>query len=132
MQQLHLKNKGFVTLMALLVVSAVGLGVVIWGLSFSVLEVRQTLTMKDKMQFRYATEYCADSVLFLIRQNLQYTGEGSISYLDNALCTYEVYGDDERHVVVQSNFPHHILHIVLAINGPFISIEKWHELPVVD
>lgn len=101
--QLDNKNKGFVTLLATLIVSAFGIALASSLLYQSGNSAISTAVLERSFEARAYTDACAEQALFNIEQSELYTGSGTLEF-EQGSCEFEVSADEGESIVESSGF----------------------------
>jgi len=124
-------NRGYITLMSVLVVGAIGttiaLSLILLGLGSS----RTSFAIEQSNQAKALANTCAEEALQQIRSSTPYTGSANIS-LGQGVCSYIVtsQGGQNRTVIASgtvNTIVRKVKVIITAIN-PNITVSTWQEL----
>lgn len=125
------KNSGFVTLMAVLIVGALGTAVAVSFLSRGIESSKNTTSLEFSFQARLLAEQCAELALQNIRNNTDYLGNGSSSN-ETGTCTFKVedYGGKRRNISAVGISGESTKKLLIEIDGitPRIIILSWREV----
>lgn len=125
------KNSGFVTLMAVLIVGAVGVAVAIGFLTKGIDSNKRVITIESAYQARFYADECVELALQSIRNNTAYVGTGKSSY-ENGSCEYEVTINDSTRrnidaIGTSNNLTKKVRVLIEGIN-PQIIVLSWKEI----
>lgn len=128
----HYNNDGYVALISVLVVGAVGIAITLSLLLLGLGSVRTSFAVEQSNQAKSLANACTEEALQQIRDATPFTGSGTLT-LGQGTCTYTVtsQGGQNRTVaavgtvgsVVRKN-----LVIIDKIN-PSITVVSWQEVP---
>ncbi len=122
---------GFVTLMAVLIVGAIGTAVAISFLSRGIEASKNTASLEFSYQARLVADQCVELALQNIRNNTDYLGTGSSSSATGT-CTYEVtdFGGRRRNISAIGKSGSLTKKLLVEIDGinPQIIIISWREV----
>ncbi len=125
------KNEGFVALMSVLIVGAVGVIILTSLVSLGVSSVKSSISIESGNRALIIADSCAEEVLLKIREDNSFIGTEQISF-EGGSCIYEVEGGggEERTIKIEGRFENstkRLLIIVSEIN-PKIIINQWSEV----
>lgn len=135
MQQQHNENKklsekGFITIMSVLIVTLVGTAIALWGLAYATRSAKTDLVVIRSYQTRALLDACIEAALLQIRLNPSYTGASSVT-IDEYSCKYHVTlnGDGEKVIDSEGGGNSIIRHltVVLSDYASDITIKTWEE-----
>jgi len=125
-------SRGFITLVSVLVVGAVGLSI---GLSLILLGLdssRTSFTLHQSAQARGLANACAEEALRLIKNSIAFTGT-AMPTLGSGTCTYTVTntGGQARTIAASGTVGTIVRKVSISITQitPFIAISSWQEVP---
>lgn len=124
-------NGGYVTLISVIVVGAVGVAAVTalltWGLSAS----RSSFSFNQSAMAQGAADACAEEALQEIREAPSFTGSGSLS-LAQASCTFSVAdeGGQRRRILSQGTAGQAVRKVIVLVDviTPAIGVSSWKEV----
>lgn len=125
-------NRGFITLISVLIVGAVGTAIatslILLGLGSS----RTSFAIEQSNQAKALANACAEEALQQIRDSTPYTGSGNLS-LGQGACTYTVtsQGAQDRTITASGTVGTIVRKVKIIINkiNPNIVVVSWQELP---
>jgi len=125
-------QKGYITLISVLVVSAVSISVTISLLLLGLGSSRTSFVYQQSYQAKGFADACAEEALEEIRSNTGFVGGGNINF-GNGTCTYNVtsQGAENRTVVATGTVDSVIRKVSVIINdiNPLITVVSWQEVP---
>ena len=125
-------QKGFVALVTVLLVGAVGVAVgislILLGLGFS----RTSLALEQSAMAKALANACSEEALQKIRESTAFTGSGNL-LLNGGTCTYTVTAGSgqARTIAATGTFGTIIRKVSISITQitPLIVISSWQEIP---
>ena len=125
------KMKGYVALISVLIVSAIGVvvvtGVILLGLSWS----RTSFTTQQSFQAKTLADACAEEALQQIKDSIPFAGNGTLT-LGQGSCAYTVTnnGAQNRSVVSVGTVGTVVRRVSLTLDkiSPSINITSWQEV----
>ena len=132
MDQHHLgKNRGYITLLSVLVVSTIGTAVAVSLILLGLGAGKSRFSLEQSNQAKAIADACAEQALQVIRDNTAFTGNGNLS-LGQGSCTYSVSntGGDTRLINVSSSVGNTVRKVKVSIDAinPQINISSWQEV----
>lgn len=125
------KQKGYVVLISVLVVSAVGAAISVAVILFGLGSSRSSFSMSQSGQARSLANACAEEALERIRENAVFTGSGSLT-LGQGICEYNVanLGGQNRLVTASSTVGTIVRKARVSIDAinPKINVVSWEEV----
>lgn len=125
-------SEGFITLVATLVVGAVGLSIALSLLLLGLGSSRTSLTTQQSTQARTLANACAEEALQKIRENSAFTGSGGLS-IGAGTCSYSVTSGagQARHIDASGTVGAIVRKLDIDITAikPKIIISLWQEVP---
>lgn len=126
------QSPAFITLISVLILSAVGLSVSVFLILFSVGSSRNSFSSVQSAQARLLAAGCAESALEQIRESTSYSGTTNLSF-SQGTCSYTVtLGVGEARTISASGTVGAVVRrlsiSVTAIN-PTITVSSWQEVP---
>lgn len=127
-----MKSKGFITLISVLVVGAVGvaitLSVILLGLGSS----RTSFALEQSNQAKVLANACAEEALQQIEDSTPFTSTGTSLTLGLGTCTYTVTNDggQNRTITATGTVGTMIRKSTIIINqiSPLITVTSWQEV----
>jgi hypothetical protein len=124
-------KKGYITLISVLVVGAVGASVATSLVLLGINASRAGLTLQQSIQVRVLAHTCAEEALQEIRNSTPYAGSGNLT-LGQGDCSYTVVNNGEQSRTITAtanveNVTRKVLVIIDTIN-PQINIVTWQEV----
>jgi hypothetical protein len=124
-------KQGYITLMSVLIVGAIGLSIstslILLGLGVS----RNSLVLEQSGYARLLTNSCAEEALQQIRDSTPFSGTGNLSS-PQGLCEYEVINDggQSRTITASSTVKSIVRKVKITIDtiNPSINITSWQEV----
>jgi hypothetical protein len=124
-------QQGFATLMAVLIVGAIGAAVAVSFLNRGIEASKNTNSLEFALRARLLADQCAELALQDVRNNTAYVGKGSSSN-STGTCTYEVVqlGGNRRNITATGVSGDSTKKILVEIDGinPKIIIISWREV----
>jgi len=124
-------NKGYITLISVLVVGAVGVAITTSLLLFGLGSSRSSFAAEQSAQARALAGACAEEALQQIRDSTPYTGSDSLS-LGQGSCDYTVTngGGQNRTIEATGTVGSVVrkVRVVIDTINPSINITSWQEL----
>lgn len=125
-------SRGFITLISVLVVGAVGiavtLSIILLGVGFG----RTSFAVSQSSQAKALANACAEEGLEKIRESASFTGSGNLS-MGQGTCTYTVtsQGGSNRTITSSGTVGTIVRKTSTAINAinPYITPTSWQEIP---
>lgn len=125
------KHGGYISLMSVIILGAVGIAVstsiIVLGLGAS----QSSFAYDQSNRARAAAEACAEEGLERIRESSSYAGSGNIS-LDSDECSYlvENLGGSSRRISASGNIGSIVRRVVVetSTRNPRILIDSWREV----
>lgn len=125
------KNNGYVILISVLIVGAIGIAITVSLLLLGVGNSRTSFANEQSNQAKALANACAEEALQQIRDSVPFTGSGNLT-LGQGTCAYTVtsQGGQNRTVVASSAVETIIRKTKIIINGitPAILITSWQEV----
>ncbi|MFZ2201765.1 MAG: hypothetical protein WAV56_00010 [Microgenomates group bacterium] len=126
------KTRGYVALVSVLIVGAIGLtavtGVILLGLSWS----RTSLTLQQSFQAKTLADACIEEALQQIKDSIPFSGNGTLT-LGQGSCAYTVTnnGAQNRSLVSVGMVGTVIRRVAVTLDkiSPSINITSWQEVP---
>ncbi|MDO8482877.1 MAG: hypothetical protein Q7S86_03605 [bacterium] len=126
----HLENGGFITLVSVLVVSAVGLSIALSLLLLGLGSSRTGFALYQSAQARGLANACAEESLRLVKNSLLVLGTSTLT-LPGGTCTYVITntGGQNRAIATSGTVGTVIRKVNMSISQitPFIIITSWQE-----
>ncbi|MEK7588328.1 MAG: hypothetical protein AAB438_00740 [Patescibacteria group bacterium] len=128
---LNLKN-GYITLISVLVISAISISVTISLLLLGLGSSRTSFAVQQSDQAKGLADACAEEGLEQIRSDVNFVGNGNL-ILGNGTCTYNVVnnGGQNRTIDATGTVDSVIRKVSVIINdiNPLIVVVSWQEVP---
>lgn len=125
-------NRGYITLISVLVVGAVGLALTTSLLFLGLGSSRTSFALEQSGEARALADACAEEGLQQIRSSTGYVGTGNLS-LGNGTCTYTVtsQGGSNRTITASSTIGTIVrkVRVVITKINPVITASTWQEVP---
>ena len=125
------KNNGFVTLVSVLAIGAVGVAIAVSLLLLGVGNSRTSLAYQQSNQAKALTSACAEEALQQIRDSTPFTGSGNLS-LGQGTCSFTVtsQGGQNRTITVSGSVSTIIKKVEIVIDKitPTIEVVSWQEV----
>lgn len=125
------RQKGFITLISVLVVGAVGVAIALSLLLLGIGSSRTSLAIEQSSQAKALANACAEEALQQIRDSTPFTGSGNLT-LGQGICVYTVtsQGAQNRTINVSGMVGTIIRKVKVVINkiNPIITITSWQEV----
>lgn len=127
----HNMNKGFITLISVLIVGSVGMAIAISLLLLGLDSSRTSFAIEQSNQAKMLANACAEEALEQIRDSTSYTGNGNLS-LGQGACVYTVtsQGGQNRTITASGTVGTTLRKVQVIINtiNPLIGVVSWQEL----
>jgi len=124
-------NKGFATLLNVMIISAIGVMIAVFGILWAVGFLKTSLTDQQSYQAIALAHACAEEALQQISDSNPFTGTSSLVF-DQGTCAYEVtsQGGSNRTITASSTVGTIIRKTKVLITGlsPSITISSWQEV----
>ena len=131
MARLPLNNGGYLTLISLLIVSAIGMAVTLTLITGAFYASRMSALLLSSSRARALATACAQEALQQIRNSTNFTGSGNLS-LDGGTCAYNVVNDggQNRTITASGNAGNTVRRVKITINNinPTINVTSWQEV----
>jgi hypothetical protein len=132
MKHIFKTQPAFVSLIAVLILGAVGLSISAYIILFAVAASRDSLSVSQSAQARSLATACAESALEQIREIAAYTGTTNLT-LGNGTCSYVVVntGGETRTISITATVSGVVRRLSLVVTGinPVITTGSWQEVP---
>lgn len=124
-------QRGFITLLSVLVVGAVGVAIAVSVLLLGIGSSRSSFALQQSSQAKALAGACADEALQQIRDSTPFTGTGNLT-IGQGNCTYTVttQGGQNRTITASGTvgtIVRKVTVIISAIN-PQITVTSWQEV----
>lgn len=123
-------NKGYITLLSVLVVGAVGVAITISLILLGLASAKNSLAYQQMHQAKALANACAEEALEQIRESSSFTGTGNLM-LGQGTCSYTVFGTQPNLTITSTGTVNTIIRkvkvIISAIN-PLIVVTSWQEV----
>lgn len=128
----HNMNKGFITLISVLIVGAVGTVIAVSLILLGISSSRTSFALEQSNQAKALANACAEEALQQIRDSTPYAGSDNLSF-GQGNCSYSVtsQGDQNRTITALGTVGTIVRKIEVVIDtiNPAIVIVSWRELP---
>lgn len=125
-------NKGFITLISVLIVGAVGTVIAVSLILLGISSSRTSFALEQSNQAKALANACAEEALQQIRDSTPYAGSDNLSF-GQGNCSYSVtsQGDQNRTITALGTVGTIVRKIEVVIDtiNPAIVIVSWRELP---
>jgi len=125
------KDRGYITLMSVLIISAVGLAIAIFLILFGLGSSRSSFAIEQSNQAKALANACAEEALQQIRGLTSYIGSGNLT-LGRGVCGYTVtsQGSQNRTITASGTVGTIIRKVNIIINDiePKIQVVSWQEV----
>ncbi len=125
------KNNGYVVLISVLVLGAIGIAIVVSLLLLGVGSSRTSFAIEQSNQAKALTNACAEEALQQMRDSTSYTGSGSLT-LGQGICAYTVTSQGGQNRTITSSGTVGIIirkaKIIIDKINPTINIISWQEV----
>lgn len=129
-QNIFAKCDGYVTLISVLIVGAVGTSIVLSLLLLGSASSRTTFTYEQSLQAKNLADACAEDALEQIRTSTAFTGSGNLT-IGQGSCTYLVTsgGGENRTITASGTVGSVIRKVTISITDidPSIVVNSWQE-----
>lgn len=124
-------HQGFITLISVLVVSAVGVAITLSMILLGLGSSRTSFAMEQSNQAKALANACAEEAMQQIRDSTPFTGTGNLT-LGQGTCTYTVTNDggQNRTITTSGTVGTIIRKDTVIINqiNPTITVTSWQEV----
>lgn len=128
----HNMNKGFITLISVLIVGAIGTAIAVSLILLGLSSSRTSFAIEQSNQAKALANSCAEEALQQIRDSTPYTGSGNLSF-GQGTCSYTVtsQGGQNRTITASGTVGTIVRKVQVVINTitPLIGVVSWQELP---
>ena len=129
----HLSSRsGFLTLISLLIVGAIGVVTAVTLLVLGLSSAQTSLVVEQSAQARRIVNTCAERALLNIKQSNQFQG-GEIFVIDSGSCEYQVTnaGGENRVITATGTLQNVVRKLRVVVNqlAPRVNILSWEEVP---
>ena len=121
-------EKGFITLLSVLVVGAVGIAVALSLIMLGLSSSRSSFAVEQSDQAKGLANACAEEALQQVHDSSSFNGTGALT-LGRGTCSYAV--SSSAHTVDATGTVGTIIrksHIVISATNPQITITSWQEV----
>lgn len=129
--RLHYNPPGFITLISVLIVSAIGIAITLSITLLGIGSSRTSFALEQSNQAKALANACAEEALEQIRESTQFTGQGNLA-LGQGTCQYNVtsQGGLQRTVDALGTVGTIVRKVKIVINkmSPFIAVTSWQEV----
>lgn len=127
----YVKQKGYITLMSILIVGAVGLAIASSLLLFGINSSRSSLAFEQSKEAKALASACVEEALGEIRDNTSFSGSGNLS-LGLGSCSYTVInlGGQSREIRSTGTMKAIVRKVRVTIDAinPTINVTSWQEV----
>lgn len=124
-------NRGYVTLISILVVGAVGTAIAMSLILLGISSSRTSFSVEQSNQAKGLTNACVEEALEQIRNSTSFTGSGNLT-LGHGTCTYTVtsQGGQNRVITASGTVGSIVRKVTVVINkiNPLINPTSWQEV----
>lgn len=128
----YYNNRGYITLISVLVVGAVGVAISVSLLLLGLGSSRTSFSFQQSAQAKALANACIEEGMQQIRDSIPYTGTGNLS-LGSGDCTYTVasQGAQNRTIVASGTVGNVIrkINVIIDAINPNITVVSWQEVP---
>jgi hypothetical protein len=132
MKNIFKTQPAFVSLIAVLILGAVGFSISAYIILFAVAASRDSLSVSQSAQARSLAAACAESALEQIRENISYIGTTNLD-LNGGTCSYVVTdtAGETRTISVTATVSGVVRRLSLVVTdiNPVITTGSWQEVP---
>ena len=125
------QQKGFITLLSVLVVGAVGIAITLSLILLGLGSSRTSFAIEQSNQAKALANACAEEALQQIRDSTSFTGSGTLT-LGQGTCTYTVtsQGAQNRTITSSGTVGTVVRKVTIIINNinPLITPTSWQEV----
>ena len=125
------KRKGFVALISVMIIGAIGLLIVLYLASMGMGATQTSFVLEQSNKAKYFAESCAEEALLMIREDESFQGMDTISF-EYGDCSYEVInlGGDQRLINTQGTAENTIRRERIEVSeiGEKIILNSWDEI----
>ncbi len=125
------RSQGFITLLSVLVVSAVGVGVALTLLTAGIADTRSSGTYEDTLEARALADVCAETALGRIKVSVSFAGNATLAFPEGS-CEYFVTAQSgENRTITARGIEGSIVRkveITVTQISPRIVIGSWREV----
>ncbi len=127
------KNEGFVALISVLIVGAVGVVILTSLVSLGVSSVKSSISIEDGNRALMVADSCVEEALLKIREDNYFIGTEQVNF-DEGNCFYiiESNGEEVRTVKIEGRFKNSTKRLLIVINeiNPKIVIGHWKQVAI--
>lgn len=125
-------SRGYITLMSVLVVGAVGVALTVSLILLGLGSSRTSFAVEQSNQAKALANACAEEALEQMREATDFTGNGSLA-LGAGNCTYNItsQGGENRTVTTSGTVGTLVRKVSILVNDitPVITVSSWQEIP---
>lgn len=127
----YINNQGYITLLSVLILSAVGLAISVSLILLGIGSSKTSFALEQSAQAKYLTQACVETALQEINDSVPFTGSGGL-ILGQGTCEYTVSsgGGQNRTIIASSTVGAIIRKAKIEIDAitPKINIIYWQEV----
>jgi hypothetical protein len=124
-------NKGYITLISVLIIGAMGVAVAVSLIGIGISSSQTVSALERANQAKALANACAEEAIQQIRDSTAFSGNGSLA-LGRGNCSYEVVnnGGQNRQINISANVDKAARNIEINVDqiNPQINIASWQEL----
>ena len=124
-------KRGYITLMSVLVVAAIGTAIAVSIISLGLGVSRSSFALEQSSHAKALANSCAEEALQQIRDSTSFTGTGSLS-LAQGVCEYNVINDGGQNRTITASSTVGVIarkvKIIVDTINPTINISLWQEV----
>ena len=129
--KLKAKNKGYITLISVLLVSAVGLAIAVSLLTLGTRYSKSIFILEGSQMAKGYAQACSEEALQQIRDSQEFSGIGSLDF-DEGNCIFEVEKQTGQNRIIksegESRKAKRKIKIIIDAIDPVIHIASWQEV----
>lgn len=124
-------QNGYIVIYSVIIIGAIVMGIIFSSSWVSLNSVKSSKILTDSKQSKAMVDACAETALQNIRDNINYSGSGSLTINGND-CSYTVVnqGGENRLIQAQASVYDNISKIEILIDqlNPQINVVSWQEV----
>ncbi len=126
-----LKQRGYITLLGVLVLGVIGLAITLFVLSFGLNSYKNSSVVEYSVKSRFLADLCAEKALQQIKDDPNFSGNFSTNLFGGS-CSYTVikFTGENREVRASGNYKNVVRKVKIIIDkiNPNINIVLWFEV----